>query len=532
MPEDFPETVRRAKAAEKARQAAIAAPQRPHRATNRGSGGSGQAAYLAKAISDEVEKFGDLPKIPSARNDALNIAAYNLGQLVNPTGLQPGVHGLDPNQIRSELEDACRRNGLWDDPEDGPAQCRKTLQSGYLAGLKHPRDLSDKGLESGSQNGRIQPGHATKIQLDDTKKSKTEPGHKGNQQPDLERTVRLQNLASVKTRVPMWVWEHDSHGRIQLGTLTMFAGKPGAGKSTALRWFAARLSRGELPGVWFEHPMKVAIIQSEEQVDAVVVPGLYAANAELRNVFRPEFRFGGAESEMMAQADEQRLTDELCDNNVRALFIDPIMATFSGKADVYRNNEVREYLAPYTRIAKAINGIVIGVTHLRKGDVADVLGSINGSSAFGEVPRAVFGFAPTDTGDYIFEQVKNSAGLTGLKLAYRLPVEFLMADDGQTIELPRFEIIGPSEISISDIAANSEGTTKISVAMEWLKMYLLENQPAPSSQVKQDAKRHGDINEKMIQRAASRLGVKIWPTSEPGKPHMTVWRLPGWDSEP
>lgn len=522
MPEDFVDEVRKAKAAERARQAALAPPQRPHRAPGSNGGGSGQAAYLETAIRDEVEKFGGLPTTPSARNDALNIAAFNLGQLVNPTGLQPGVHGLDPNQIRSELEDACRRNGLWDDPEDGPDACRKTLQSGFLAGLKKPRDLSDKGRA----NGRIPLEAGFSDTTGAVKPESTSPNHKGD---SPERTIRLRDLSTVKSRVPTWVWEHEGHGRMQLGTLTMFAGKPAAGKSTGVRWFAARLSRGELPGVWFGHPMKVAVVMTEEQTDAVVVPGLAAADADLRNVFTPEFRFGDTESDLMAQSDEQRLTEELCDKGIRALFVDPIMSTFSGKADVYRNNEVRQYLSPFTRMAKAINGIVVGVTHLRKGDVADVLGSINGSSAFGEVPRAVFGFAPIpNSADFVFEQVKNSAGPTGLKLAYRLPIRHLVADDGQEIELPCFDITGPSEVGIADIASESDETTPLNVAMEWLRMYLLENQPAPSGEVKKEARINGDIKDRTLKRAAQRLGV-VYSTVRGERAHQTIWRLPDDD---
>src|SRR6185436_12780311 len=118
--------------------------------------------------------------------------------------------------------------------------------------------------------------------------------------------------------------------------------------------------------------------------------------------------------------------------------------------DVYRNNEVREMLAPFTRIAKSINGIVVGITHLRKGEVRDVIGSVHGSSAFSEVPRAVFGFAPIGDGTNIFEQVKNSAGPMDLKLLYHLSIFNVETDDGQSINLPRFQITGETELSISD----------------------------------------------------------------------------------
>lgn len=525
MPEDFIDEVRKAKAAERAHQAALAPPQRPHRATNGQVGGSGQAAYLEGALRAEVDALGGLTK--GTRNPALNIAAFNLGQLVNPTGLQTGVHGLNPQRIQSELEGACRRNGLWDDPEDGPNQCLKTLQSGYRAGLKQPRDLSDVGQDWGRANGRISAEAAPRSKRSDAVKSETvQPNH---QQDSPERILRLQKLSGVKSRVPMWVWDYNGYGRIQLGTLIMFAGRPAAGKSTAVRWFAARLSRGELPGVWFGHPMKVAVLMLEEQTDALVVPGLLAAGADLENVFEPKIKFGDNETSLMSIRDEHLLRDELCDNGVRALFVDPVMSTFDKGVDIYRNNDVRLYLQPYMRIAQAINGIVVCVTHLRKGQVRDVIDNINGSSAFGELPRAVFGFAPVGDGTHIIEQVKNSAGPTGLKLVYELPITSVKTDDEQVIDLPHFNITGESELSISDLGGDNDDqdATTASADVVWLREYLLIEQPAASARIKQDAKQQAEISESRLHRARRKLGVRIINHSTPDKPHQTAWCLPG-----
>jgi hypothetical protein len=208
------------------------------------------------------------------------------------------------------------------------------------------------------------------------------------------------------------------------------------------------------------------------------------------------------------------------------VFIDPILSTFGAKADMYRSNEVRAALEPFTRMAEDINGIVVGVVHLKKGEVKDVLGSINGSSAFGEVPRCVFGFAPNVNGEHVIEQVKNSAGQSGLKLGYTLPIEHGTSDDGQPNQMVRFNLTGPTDTSISDINANEDETSGVAVACEWLKMYLLENQPAPSAQVKRDAKAHGDIGDRMIMRAAKRMGVVIKVESMPDKPYTTKWILP------
>lgn len=503
-PTDLPAYIKAEDAKAAARQRSITRPPRPPRRTKL----VGVSSHAQKALNNETEAVRTA--VDGKLNDTLNIAGFNLGQLV-------GAGTLDFNLVCSELRQAAITNGY-------PAKRLKSEDLPERAvrdGMERPRDMSNVGTEIPVEK---KPIPAEK--LPPAVKAKTNGFH----DPEQEKSLKLKFLTGMKSRVPTWVWEYDGVGRIQHGTLTMFAGKPAAGKSTAVRWFAARLSKGELPGVWFGHPMRVALIMAEEQTDAMVLPGLQAAGADTDNICIPQITIGDTEF-AITTADEAALTEELLYNEVSALFIDPIMSTFSGKADIYRNNEVRAGLAPFTRIASAINGIVVGVTHLRKGDVQDVLGGINGSSAFGEVPRAVFGFAPTEGGNHVMEQVKNSAGPMGLKLCYQLPIQNLMADDGQPMELPRFEIIGETEVSISDLANDGE-TTGIAVACEWLNLYLLENQPAPSAQVKRDAKQYGDIGDKMIGRAAKRLGVIVKPRSEPEKPHTTIWCLPGsWEAE-
>jgi hypothetical protein len=369
--------------------------------------------------------------------------------------------------------------------------------------------LADKAREAGRQRAIAPPAKRN-----------------GNPVPNESgRTIDMVSLDTIKSVAPKWVWEYGGKGRIQLGALTMFAGKPAAGKSTAARWFASRISRGELEGCWYGHPMKVAVMMLEEQDETVVVPGLEIAGADTSMIIKPKVTIQGVETALMSQRDEHGLTEMLVDNEIRALFIDPVMSTFSSDVDVYRNNSVRENLAPFTRIAEAINGVVIGIGHLKKGEVNDVLGSINGSSAFGEVPRCVFGFSPTgDGGAHILEQVKNSAGLSGLKLAYTLPVETRTTSDGQPIEMVRFNITGKSELSITDVSGDE--ITGIAVACEWLEKYLSTKGPTPSRTVKNDARDQGDINDRTLTRAVKRLGVVVKVQPMPKKPYTTVWCLP------
>jgi AAA domain len=494
-PHDYIDDIRNQDARRAARERAIAGPQRPHRRTKTpGTGG-----YTGAALSAEIEAVRKASK--GTRQTTLNTACFNLGQLV-----QPG--GLDYDTVAREMRSAALAAGLTE---------RELKQW----------DLPDRGIQDGMTKARDLSKLDGALYINSSSRSNHSTAQDGGSDEFGERRLILRRMSTVKTRVPQWVWRYKDQPCLQLGTFVMFAGKSGVGKSTAARWFAARITRGELPGVWEDHPMNVAVIMQEEQTDMTIAPGLVAAQADMDRIFDPVIHESGTEQLFASLRDEQVFTELLLDYDIRAVFVDPVMSTLSGKMDAYRNNEVRQFLMPYARIAKAIDGIVLGVHHFRKGTTESVMDSLTGSSAFVEMPRAVFGFAADNTGMCVMEQVKNSAGPCGLKLEYHLPVEYITMDDGVTEEISRFELRGETTVGVTDINPSTDELTGIAFACEWLTDYLSVNQPAPVWQVQKDAKAAGAINnDRMLSRAKQRLGVISKSEPVAGKPNQHVWMLP------
>jgi hypothetical protein len=120
--------------------------------------------------------------------------------------------------------------------------------------------------------------------------------------------------------------------------------------------------------------------------------------------------FDGQHVRLQSVRDEEVLAVELLDRGITGVFVDPVMSTVGTNIDIHRSNEVRTYIEPWARIADRIGRIVCGVVHLNKASNGDVVAGVNGSSAFGEVPRSVFGFAKdpeSEEGDRIMSQAKN-----------------------------------------------------------------------------------------------------------------------------
>ncbi len=174
------------------------------------------------------------------------------------------------------------------------------------------------------------------------------------------RTVQLRPMSALKDDVPVWGgWEYaEKGGRIPLGALSLFAGRPGgAGKSTAGRWFAAAVSTGTLSGGhWEGRPANVAYIAAEESGKYVVKPGLRAAGADLNRVFFPIVEFQGEEVRFLSSRDMEALTDLLITQEVKLVVVDPLMSTIGSKTDVNRNNEVRALVEPWAKLAERIDG--------------------------------------------------------------------------------------------------------------------------------------------------------------------------------
>jgi predicted ATP-dependent serine protease len=279
------------------------------------------------------------------------------------------------------------------------------------------------------------------------------------QDDEPPRKVSLIPLSKIKDDVAEWAWKYGDHGRIQRDALTLFAGRPSAGKSTAAKHFAAGFSQGTLDGCWLNKPQNVAYISTEESDRFIVKPGLRAAGATLDRITLPKVNVGDKHVRLLPITDEDALTALLVAEHVSVVIVDPLMATFGGAVDIHRNNEVRECLEPWQRIAQRINGIVIGVVHLVKSPNGDVLAAITGSSAFGEVARCIFGFAKdpdSEDGGRVISQIKNNAGREDLSITYTIDTHQVRTDSGKVADVGRFIFGDDSDRSVSDILRTNQ----------------------------------------------------------------------------
>ncbi|WP_343577472.1 AAA family ATPase [Mycobacterium sp.] len=386
-----------------------------------------QRAYLDRVLEENATKVAT--SLPGERNDTLFLAALKCASFVAGAG-------MDEQVVVDRLELAAVDCGLAD--EDGGWAVLATIGSGFRIGRKSPRAVP---VERTVKDGQ-------------------------------RREIEWISLDDIPDAAPKWAWTHEGLGRIQIAALTLFGGRPGTGKSTGARWFATRFSRGELEGCWKDKPQTVAYLAAEETAKYVLKPALRAAGADMKRIVTPKVKTAeGKYVALLADEDEHRLTADLITQKITVIVVDPVMSTIKGKTDIYRSNELREALDPWIRIAEAIDGIVIGIVHFVKGTTGDLISSINGGSAFGEVARCVFGFAkeasPIGGAPLrVMSQAKNSCGREDLSLEFAIESKWVTVSTGEDVEVGTFVLGDESDVSASELLAPRKGPRPLSPQMQ------------------------------------------------------------------
>ncbi|WP_156971821.1 AAA family ATPase [Corynebacterium marinum] len=357
--------------------------------------------------------------------------------------------------------------------------------------------------------------------------------------------------------VATWAWEPEfdgqPHGAIPVGSLSIFAGRPAAGKSSAGRYFAAQVSRGTLPGCWEGTPHGVAYIAGEESLKYNVIPSLIAAGADMEKVFRPHVTFTAPDgvTEVVAlvpEKDMRELTDQLKAMGTKLVIVDPLMEYMGDGSDIYKNNEVRAKVRPWSKLAEDIDGVVIAIMHLNKSGNGDVVAGINGSSAFGEVARSVFGFAKdpeSEDLDRVMSQEKNSIGAEGAAWVYRIEGKAITNSEGKTGEFGTFVMVGDSDRTVGEVLRDSSfgsgGDGVGGVKSFVLDLLKDEGGVAPASTIKSGVTEAG-YSWKTVQNNRGKWGIAtrksesgwVWELESAGKaaPSLYVSKIPEGDEGP
>ncbi len=319
--------------------------------------------YCQSALDSEVASLRGMPE--GGRNNALNKAAYSMGQLV-------GSADFTPQDLARELFEASQAMR----PPMSQIEAQKTIESGMKSGLDNPRILP-------------MLSKITAPAILDNEPAK----HNEASIAPLVSPLWNRDIADWDEKPIEWLWP----GVIPRAMLTMVVGEGGVGKSTLLLDIAARVTLG---------------LPFPDRIDQIMAPGrvgIMSAEDDPERMLKPRCRLAGADPRLINTIYGPPAGDEsgpptwlMLDQHMlkleqylrmptpapwRLLIIDPI-TSYLGAVDMNENSAVRVLLARLGIIASVHNMAVVIVNHTNKaiGQNSAVRRAL-GSVAFSDAAR-------------------------------------------------------------------------------------------------------------------------------------------------
>jgi hypothetical protein len=396
------------------------------------------AAYIKSAFEREISRVALAG--PGSRNNALNTAAFSIGQLV-------GTHAIGRGEAERQLSEAARSVGL------GDHEIAASLKSGLDAGILKPRVLPAS-LMGSANNGA--PPAATKT--------------------TGKLTIGLDEIVPKKVD---WLYEN----RIAPGFITIFAGKTGLGKSFVTCDIVAKFSLGCAAAYSaLNHAPIRTLFMSEDSPEIVIGPRLLEMGADATMIrfmtWEAMAAYTLADTAMLNQAYQE------C-GQPKLLVIDP-PANFLGSVDEHKNAEIRAVLKLLIAWLDTHNVACIFIMHINKaiGKGLEAVERIIGSVAWGSSARMTLAFTkdPNTAGQMLFGGTKNNLGPMAETIAYKVV---------STSTLATVQWLGKVDTSMEDAMNSVKKKSRGQCAVEWLTERFREKREWESDVLKDDAANNG-----------------------------------------
>ena len=338
-----------------------------------------------------------------------------------------------------------------------------------------------------------------------------------------ERALLLTAAANIRSSRQRWLWD----GIIPLGTLALFAGRGGEGKSSFALHLAAKLNAGDLEGDFRGQPHAVLIAALEDDWGTIMKPRLVAAGADLNKTFK--LGIAATVDETTRETvptlplDIGLIKEAIIQTGARMVILDPATSLMVG--DLNKREDVRRSLDGLLAVAQETECTVVLIVHFAKGQ-GNVSEKISGSHALRDAARSVLLFATDEeTGNRVVSMDKsNYSKHAAESFAFQLLDAAVETDDGETTHVARVNYLGVSDVTVSDIVnrgTDDGAESDRSEAERWLVSYLEDQHgSAPARDILKAARGDG-LETQTVQRASRKVTSK----AKSGFQGQWVWTL-------
>jgi putative DNA primase/helicase len=355
----------------------------------------------------------------------------------------------------------------------------------------------------------------------------------------LSAARRIQSVlaSDVEMDLTRWLW----YDHIPVGDVTVFAGMPAKGKSTAAIDVVARLTTGkDFPGsVRQVEACEVAILASEDNPKTTTVPRLRAAAADVGKVHLIQGTYDGKQEwEIGLDKDLDRLREFLRDHpQIKLIVMDPV-TSYIGDVDPNKPKEVRPFLNKLKKFAEEMGVSLLLIMHLSKNPDVSALHRVGGAATWIEVPRSVWFFdvkqqEEGSTAPPSYVMVNGKLNIVADERKKSLEYTFAGVDVEIKGVLQNMGTIRWGEESSITLEQQYTRTRekpgpepkKVEAAIDWLQNYLADGEKF-ATDVFRDAEQ-ADHADNTLRKAQSKLRIK--PEREFANKGRWVWKLPAAD---
>jgi DNA polymerase bacteriophage-type len=349
--------------------------------------------------------------------------------------------------------------------------------------------------------------------------------------PPPRPSYTLVRASDIVARPLDWLWQ----GHLLRGSLEMFTGIPGLGKSQGQCQFVACTTTGRAwpDGTNGVPAGNVIMMTAEDCLDQILIPRLMAAGADLdRVLILKKIRKDNKDRMFLLSDDIDELAQAIADvGNVRMVCLDPITAYMGGKLDSHRVTDVRGQLGPLAELAERTDVAFSAITHPPKNASQRAIDHYIGSQAF--IAAARIGHLSVEeieenehgqrapTGRVLFTNPKNNPHPKMPTLAYRLEEK----DVAPGIKAPVViweEIVDLTADQAIAAASPKRDKDRQSGVVTFL-LDILANGPVPVKVIEERATTRG-FSKDQLDRAKKKMGVVSF--KEKVLQGRSFWALP------